>query len=96
MKFFMEIILYEFESSRSTRCRWTFKELGLEYKLIEDKSLFRSDELRKTHSLGKLPAAIIDGKALFESAAICTYVADQINEIDLIAKPGSRARAKHD
>ena len=38
----------------------------------------------------------IDGKPQFESAAICTYVADQTKEADLIATPGSWARALHD
>ena len=44
------------------------KELGLEYKSIEDRSLLRSDELKKIHPLGKMPAAVIDGMPLFESS----------------------------
>ena len=92
----MDIILYEFGSSRSIRCRWTFKELGIDYKSIEDRSLLRSEEFRKIHPLGKMPAAVIDGKPLFESAAICTYVADQTKDVDLIAKPGNWGRACHD
>ena len=41
----MDITLYEMGTSRSLRCRWTLKEIGLEYKSIEDRSLFRSNEL---------------------------------------------------
>ena len=38
------------------------------------------------HPLAKIPAAVIDGHALFESAAICTYIADCEPAADLIAK----------
>ncbi len=92
----MDITLYEMGTSRSLRCRWTIKELGLEYKSIEDRSLLRSDELKKIHPLGKMPAAVIDGMPLFESSAICAYIADQTQDIDLIAKPGTWSRALHD
>ena len=40
------------------------------------------------HPLGKLPIAVIDGKSLFESAAICTYLADHATGVDLVAEPG--------
>jgi glutathione S-transferase len=55
-----------------------------------------SEELRKVHPLGKLPAAIIDGRPLFESAAISTAIADLVPEKDLVAKPGTWSRALHD
>ena len=55
-------------------------------------SLFRSAELRGIHPLGKLPAAIIDGKPLFESAAIVTAIADLVPEKGLIAAPGTWSR----
>jgi hypothetical protein len=45
----MDITLYEMGTSRSLRCRWTLKEVGLEYKTIDDKSLIRSDELKKIY-----------------------------------------------
>ena len=81
----MDITLYEMGTSRSLRCRWTLKEAGLEYKSIDDRSLIRSDELKKIHPLGKMPAALIDGMPLFESSAICVYIADQSKEVNLIA-----------
>ena len=92
----MDITLYEMGTSRSLRCRWTLKEIGLEYKSIEDRSLFRSNELKKIHPLGKMPAAFIDGMPLFESSAICNYIADQTKEVNLIAKTGTWSRALHD
>ena len=92
----MDIKLYEYGSSRSLRCQWLLKELNLPYESVEDRSLFRSDELKKIHPLGKMPAAVIDGKPLFESSAICTFIAEQTKHIDLIAKQGTWSRAQHD
>ena len=43
-----------------------------------------------------MPAAVIDDMPLFESSAICAYIADQTQDIDLIAKPGTWSRALHD
>ena len=40
--------------------------------------------------------AVIDGRNLFESAAICTHIADRVPDADLIAKSGTFARAEHD
>jgi glutathione S-transferase len=57
--------------------------------------VFRSAELRKIHPLGKLPAAIIDGTPLFESAAIVTAIADLVQEKGLIAGPGTWSRNLH-
>ena len=92
-----EIKLYELGPTRSSRCRWALLEAELEYESIgNDPSIIHSAELRRVHPLGKLPAAIIDGKPLFESAAIATAVADLVPEKQLIAKPGTWGRALHD
>jgi len=42
-----------------------------------------------------VPAVVIDGKPLFEAAAICTYLADLVPEKGLIAAAGTYARALH-
>ena len=67
----MEITLFGSGTSRSSRCKWTLLELGVEFEYIEGDSLIGSEELKKMHPLGKLPTILIDGKAYFESAAIC-------------------------
>ncbi len=91
------IKLFELGPTRSARCRWTLLEAGLEYESIGNRpDIIGSEELRKVHPLGKLPAAIIDGRPLFESAAISTAIADLIPEKDLVAKPGTWSRALHD
>ncbi len=92
----MDITLYETSPSRSLRCRWTLLELGLDYESIEARPLFHSDELKLVNPMGKLPAATIDGRPLFESAAICIALADAHPEKGLIAQPGSWDRALHD
>lgn len=39
---------------------------------------------------------VIDGQTLFESVAVCTYIADRAPDADIIARPGTFARAQHD
>lgn len=89
------ITLYGMGTSRSARCRWTLAELGLAYEYVEDRNLFHSDELRKLHPQGKMPAAVINGEPLFESAAICEHLSDIAGGNALIGQVGSRARALH-
>ena len=90
------IRLYELRPTRSARVRWALLEAGLEHESVGNRvDVIGSDELRKIHPLGKLPAAIIDGQPLFESAAIVTAIADLVPEKDLIAKPGTWSRNLH-
>lgn len=91
------IKLFELGPTRSARCRWTLHEAGLEYESLGNAAeIIGSDELRKIHPLGKLPAAIIDGRPLFESAAISTAIADLVPERGLVGRSGTWARALHD
>ena len=92
----MEVTLYGSGTARVARCQWTLAETAVTYTSVERKGLIGSDQLRKFHPLAKLPAAVIDGQPLFESAAICTYIADLAPEAGLVAPPGSRERALHD
>jgi glutathione S-transferase len=92
-----DIKLFELAPTRSARCRWTLLEAGLEYESIGNSiDVFSSVDLKAVHPLGKLPAVIIDGKPLFESAAISTAIADLVPEKKLIAAPGSWSRSLHD
>ncbi len=93
----MSIILYELGPSRSARCRWALLEAGLEFESRgNDPSIIGSDELKAVHPLGKLPAVVIDGEPLFESAAIVAAICDRVPEKRLIAEAGTWARALHD
>jgi glutathione S-transferase len=79
------IELFELGPTRSARVRWILLEAALPYESVGNSVEVGSDELRSIHPLGKLPAVIIDGKPLFESAAIVTAIADLVPEKDLIA-----------
>lgn len=92
-----EIKLFELGPTRSARCRWTLLEAGLAYESIgNDPNIIGSPELTKVHPLGKLPAAIINGHPLFESAVIAATIADLVPEKNLIARPGTWSRTLHD
>lgn len=91
------IQLYELGPTRSARCRWALLEAGLDYESIGNApAIIGSEELKRVHPLGKLPAAIIDGRPLFESAAICAAIADLVPERQLIPPPGSWSRSLHE
>lgn len=90
------VILYEYETTRSAKCRWALLEAGIAYESRGNSySIMGSAELKEVNPLGKLPAAVIGGKALFESSAIVTAVADLAPKRHLIAKPGTWERNLH-
>lgn len=92
-----DIVLYELAPTRSLKCRWILQEAGLPFESRgNDAAIFGSDELRAVQPLGRLPAAIIDGRPLFESSAIVTAIADLVPEANLIARPGTWPRHLHD
>lgn len=90
-----DITLYEYGPSRSKQVRWTLMELGLEFKSVEGLEILHTEELIKVNPMGKVPAVIIDGECLFETAAICTHLADMFPEKGLVAPSGTRDRALH-
>jgi glutathione S-transferase len=94
----MTVILYELQPTRSMRVRWTLLELGIPYESIEGRGLeiFAMPEVAQIHPMSKLPALRDNGRPLFESAAICTWLADSHPEVGLIAPSGTWARALHD
>ena len=91
----LDITLYEYGPSRSKQVRWALQELGLEFQSVAGLEILHSDRLKKVNPMGKVPAVVINGEALFESAAICTYLADLVPEKALIAPSGTRERALH-
>ena len=91
-----KITLYGTGTTRSSRCRWTLLELGLDFHYVDDGSLIGTTELKKMQPLGKLPAIVIGGESFFESTAICTYLCDLYPEKNPIAPVGTRQRALHE
>ena len=92
----MSTTLYEFAPTRSARARWTLLELGIPFESIAGREVIGSPELKAVSPLGKVPGIVDNGRPLFESAAICTWLADSHPEKGLIAPSGSWDRALHD
>jgi glutathione S-transferase len=94
----MTIILYELQPTRSARVRWTLLELGIPFESIEGRGseIFSRPDLAQIHPMSKLPALRDNGRPLFESAAICNWLADSHPQAGLIAPSGTWARALHD
>jgi glutathione S-transferase len=92
----MSIKLYEFAVTRSARVRFTLQELGLEFESVAGVETFQHPDVAAIHPLSKLPALRDNGRPLFESAAICTWLADSHADKGLIAPCGAWDRALHD
>ncbi len=87
--------LFGHSPTRATRPMWAMAELDIDYEGITD-NVFEHPELVRFHPLKRIPALDIDGQGLFESAAICTYLADAKPEKGLIHPSGAWERALHD
>jgi len=92
----MTITLFELAATRSDRARWTLLELGVPFESIEGRDVFKDEALGGVHPMRKVPALTDDGRPLFESAAICTWLADRQPDKGLISPSGTWQRALHD
>jgi len=91
------ITLYGYPQTRSTRASWALEETGAEYtfKPINLRAgEHRSDEYLSLNPFGKVPTLIDDELVMYESAAICTYIAEKFPESRLIPTE-SQARAAY-
>jgi glutathione S-transferase len=77
----MEIELYYTPHTRSLRPRWLLEELNIPYTL-RPVDLF-GGERNPIHPLGSVPAMRIDGETMFESGAMCHWLADRFPEKNL-------------
>lgn len=79
--------LYGAPKTRSDRVTWTLRELGLECEFVTvdlRNGEHRQDEFKKLNPNGKVPV-LVDGDAiLYESAAICLYLAEKAPEKELL------------
>lgn len=73
--------LYYIPTTRAVRPRWLLEELGVEYEMVNvDMSLTRQPEYRHLHPHGKVPVLVDEAVTLYESSAICAYLADKYLE----------------
>lgn len=87
------ITLYSFvDFDRSARVRWALCELGLnfeEVRLSQSKGENKTESFLKISPFGKVPALAIDGESIFESGAICNYLAEAFSDKMALVPPFS-------
>jgi len=87
--------LYYCPMTRATRPRWLLEEIGSPYELVRvdlGKGEQKRPEYQKIHPHGRVPALVDGDVTLFESSAICMYLADKFPEKKLAPAPGTPAR----
>ena len=90
----MTLRLYHSPNSRSARVRWLLEEIGADYEItVVTREQRSSAEHRQRHPLGRVPALETDEGVVFETAAICLYLAEQHPEAGLLPTEGSFDRA---
>lgn len=90
------IKLYFAPRTRATRPRWILEELGVPYELVQvDLSKGEQKQMAhiRLHPLGKVPVLVDGDVTIFESAAICMYLADKYPDKKLAPAVGTDARA---
>ena len=87
-----KLTIYGSGSNRAARCIWTVNELGIAAEFVHHPGLIGSDELRLIHPQAKIPAAVINGASIFESAAICMQLCDLHPEKGLLPASGTEKR----
>lgn len=88
--------LYYAPRTRATRPRWLLEEMGVPYELVRldpKAGDTRTPEHLARHPLGHVPV-LEDGEVrIFESAAICLWLAERFPEHRMIPPPGTPGRA---
>src|SRR5262245_31306553 len=90
--------LYYASQTRAGRPRWLLEEIGTPYELVR-LELAKSDQKKpaylKINPNGTVPALVDGDLALFESAAICQYLADKFPDKKLAPPVGTPARGRY-
>src|SRR5690242_8632025 len=88
--------LYYGPMTRANRPRWLLEELGVRYELARldpKKGETKTPEYLRIKPVGKVPA-LVDGEVtMFESAAICAWLADKFPEKNLAPGVDTAQRA---
>ena len=87
--------LYYAPQTRAGRPRWLLEELGVPYEIVPvdlAQGEHKKPEYMKIHPHGAVPALADGDLVLFESAAICMYLADKYPEKKLAPAVGTPAR----
>src|SRR5258708_1557704 len=90
--------LYFAPRTPATRARWMLEELGVPYELVTvDLSAKENREpgYLRVHPLGRVPVLVDGDMTVFESIAICMYLADKCSERGLAPPAASPLRAPY-
>jgi glutathione S-transferase len=90
--------LYFAPRTRATRPRWMLEELGVPYEIVTvdlDAKENRQPGYLRVHPLGQVPALVDGDVTVFESIAICMYLADRWPERGLAPPVSSPLRAEY-
>ena len=94
----MSVVLYGSPSTASFVVHWLLIELGIghELRMLDfDRREQKSPEYLAVNPQGRVPALVIDGQVLTESAAIAMHLADLHPDAGLAPPPGTPARAAY-
>ena len=87
--------LYYAPQTRAGRPRWMLEEIGAPYELQQldmSKGEHKAPAYMKIHPHGAVPAFVDGDLVMFESAAICAYLADKFPDKKLAPAVGTAAR----
>lgn len=85
-----------FPYDRGAKSRWLLTEMGVPFEscwLDIEKGEFESPEYLKLHPMGRVPALQIGDVSMFESGAMCSYLADRFSEKGFAPKGATAERA---
>ncbi len=94
----MKLVLYTAALSRGFMVEWLLEELEAPYTRVDlDLSAdeHKSERYLAIHPLGAVPALVVDDRPMFESLAICLYLADAFTEAGLAPGATSPERAAY-
>lgn len=90
--------LYFAPRTRATRPRWLLEALGVPYELVNldlEKGEHKQLPYLRVHPLGQVPALVDGDVTVYESIAICMYLADKFIEKKMAPPFGSPERAAY-
>jgi glutathione S-transferase len=87
--------LYTATQTRGSRPQWVLEELGIPYEVVrvDHATTEEKRRYRELHPLLRVPALEHGKVTLFESAALCLYIADLDPEHRLLPEAGTAERA---
>jgi len=90
--------LYFNPRSRAAIAKWMLDECGAEYGIVPidfTRGEHKTPEFLNVNPAGKLPALVDGDGKVFETAAICLYLADKFPEAKLAPKIGAPERGRY-